>query len=444
MADMSQTDPPVYPQPIPVQPLPYSTTGLVREGRPGLVTAIAVLCIVVACLSGITSFAQGGYAFLFYVMSKTMSAFASMPPTASMAVAPPPGTETLQPGEAGSADNTLQNMLSLDGGRVRELDKLLRAHGRLVFGNDEDTPLTAAIVRSAVQSSSPAGPSDGSSATFTTSEGTVEIFPDHAVFTSNQGTVIRTSAANNTDSQASSSQVTAVNVSVHTSPGAASQPANTTLDPAEVDRVMTAIQRMSPTPLTKTQLATIRTAISVPNQQLVTPGISTAVTGTQVDPNGNVTVTFDSGWMIVGPTGQMVSTFSNRMPFRGFGISGQSAGLVIAEAGASLLLAIYLFIVGILAFRTAGRNGILFKIYAVLKIPLAIFAGVALPWMAYEFATGAVRNAAITPAPPAPSLAPFIGWGIGIALLGMALPIGLLIALRAPSVREYYRGQTMR
>ncbi|HXE55211.1 MAG TPA: hypothetical protein VN541_19465 [Tepidisphaeraceae bacterium] len=445
---MSQTNPPLYPQPIPVQPLPYSTTGMVREGRPPLVTAIAILCIVVACLSGITSFAQGGYAFLFYVMSKTASAFATMSATASSPAGTPPASQTLQPGEAGTANNTFQNMLSLDGPRVRELDKLMRAHGRLIFGIDEDTPLTAATIRSAVQSSNPAGPSANAPATFTTTEGKVEIFPDHAVFTDQGGTVLRTSAADNTNSQAFSMQASPVHVSVAGPSGATTQPANTTLTPADVDRVMTAIKRMSPKGLKQPQLKTIRQAISAPNQQLVTPGISTPVTGTQIDFSGNVTITFDGGVIVVGPAGQLISSFSNRAMMAGmasgFGISGTTAALVICEAIASLLLAIYLFIIGILAFRTAGRNGILLKLYAVLKIILAICAGVAIPWIFHEFVTGMTRNVAITPVPPSPSLAPFVGWGIGIALLGMALPIGMLIALRAPSVRDYYAGQTMK
>src|SRR5437660_1379592 len=69
VSHVSQLDPASGPPPIPVpvQPLGYSTPW--EHRRPGLITAIGVLCIVVACLSGLTNLASAFQGFGFYMVS---------------------------------------------------------------------------------------------------------------------------------------------------------------------------------------------------------------------------------------------------------------------------------------------------------------------------------------------------------------------------------------
>lgn len=446
MRGMSETDPAPEPPPIPVQSLAYS---LPQQGRPGIITAIAVLCIVVACLSALFSFGIGMYGFMFYMMSKVSSSMTTMSTPASVsAPAPPPAVQALQPGEAGTADNTLQSMLSLDAARVRELDKLMRAHGRQVFGIDEDTTLTAATIRESVKEPKPAEAGSNSPASFKTEEGTVEIYPDRALFTSaDSSTTVTTSSAKNSDDQSQS--VAAAGTDPTTNP--ATQPADTTLPPAEVERVIAKVRQMgriSGLTLSPSQVRAVRTALSVPSQDLVTPGTPSPVMSVSGARNSYVFIQFDGGSLQLGPQGQVISSMSTRATMRGFpgfNVTGAAAGTVIGEAIASIGLAIYLFVVGILAFRSSPKNPWLLRIYACVKIVLALLAGSGIAWMAYQFASGVTQAGATatgTAAAP-PSWRPFITAGCVIAALGLLFPIGLLIALRIRTVNEYYSTPTV-
>lgn len=424
---MSQVDPFMpSPEPIPAQALAYSMVGVQR--RPGIVTAIAVLCIVIACLSGLSSLILGIYGCVFWMMGVFTSAMASASAASAPATAAaPPAFVKLSLEDAGVAVNALQSKLALDGAHVRELSRLLRTHGREIFGGDEDAALSTAQVNAAVQWSTPQPTDRAGPAQFSTAQGSVEIYADRAVFTSADASrVVQTSAVDNSDSATGPPPT----------PSAGGR--NNALTPAEINQLILNVQQ-SAAVLNPAQVAALRAELSKPNQRLVTPGASSSTVFAAVQTGGNATIQFNRGNMLVlGPQGQVISSGPIRFPK--ISISAGTAGLVIGEAATSCALAIYLLIVGILAFRPARRVPLMLRIYAVLKIPLAVLAGVGVPWMVYQVVESAMKNTmtvAGTPAAPPPT-GPFIGWGIGIALVGMAFPVAVLIALVTRTCKSYY------
>jgi hypothetical protein len=79
------------PTPAPVSTLDYSYA--TNRGRPGVVTAVGVISIVVACLTGLGSL-MGMFSALGYIMMSRMpaSAFTAGPPTPMTATTSPTGT----------------------------------------------------------------------------------------------------------------------------------------------------------------------------------------------------------------------------------------------------------------------------------------------------------------------------------------------------------------
>ena len=427
---------PPTPPPVPVQALAYSAPWQERS-KPGLITAIGVMCIVVACLSGFVSLIMGFYGFGFYAITKFSTGRSAAAGTSiSVSSTGPQADEKLPVGDVGVADNTLRSRLNLDGARLRELDKLMRSHGKAIFPTDEDsdgTPLTAARIRAAVKEHN-VTPDAAGAAHFATEAGAVDVFPDHAVFTAADGaTTIDTSAVRNTESTSSASTSTMA-------VGAGAAQARTTLTPAQVQKIIRDIKRRSPQALTAAQLATVQSQLSAPNQQLVTNAAGMPVTN--VMPQGtNMMIQFDGGFLTVGPQGQVISVFSygsNPFATGGANLSGVAtpAILLILEAFCSVGVAIYLLIVGIFVFRSSLRSPQLLRIYACVKIPLALAAGAVVAWMGYEFMT------AITKSMPAGSAGAGIGyasiWAAVLTVLGLAFPVGLLIALRSRTAREFF------
>jgi len=441
---MSSFDPASIPPvlPTPVQALPYSIP--VRYGRPGIITAIGVMCIVVACLSGITSFGSGVYSFGFFMLSRmstiaTRSAAISSASVSTAQTASLPGP--LSAGDVGVAVNSLKSKLSLDGPLVRELDRLLRLHGREVLGGDDDTPLTAAIVDGLVQASGTFPSVAHSPAQFQTPQGVVVVYPDHASFTATHGSVtISTSARHHFDER---SAVSTNTLDSHTPSGLSYHLTSTaTLSSAQVATVVAAVTSINTT-LNGSQLASLQKELAKPNQILVTPAAAAPggrpVISSFAPQGGNAVIMFDTGsQLVLGPTGQVIS--SGPPAFPKFNISGPLVVTLIADAIGSIALAIYLLVIGIQVFRASFRGQRLLKIYAWLKIPLALVAGTGLSLLGYQFAKGITVMApyAGSAASTAPMTAGFVIWGCIVAALGLAFPIGLLIALHSRTVKDYY------
>ena len=422
---MSQFDPaPVAPpMPIPVQPLGYSLYA--HQVRPGIITAIGVMCIVVACLSGIASLVTGMYGFGGYMLSKLPSRM----PTSSVTVAAPTSasssTPSLSPADAAVATNALTRTLALNGKQVRELSNLLRNNGRDVLGGDENVPVSSPFVTDQVQNIQ--HQPDGS-VSFDTAQGHVDLFDDHSHFNSSDGSqTTDLSAANGSNSYTQNHTSVAFSATPSSSGSAGAA-----LTPAEIQKAVAAAQqsaiKLSSRSLTPAQLAALNSQLSSPNQQLVTPGSSVSVMSASVQPNGNAIITFNTGSMLVlGPQGQVISSGAFRMPK----VSLATAMTLMGEAGASILLAIYLLVIGIVVFRSYRGTAKLLRIYAVLKIPLAIAAGIGIGRFGYELTSSSLLASSGMGSA-------FYVWGVVLAIVGIAFPIGLLIALSTRGVRNYY------
>jgi hypothetical protein len=117
-------------------------------------------------------------------------------------------------------------------------------------------------------------------------------------------------------------------------------------------------------------------------------------------------------------------------------INPWAALLAVGESLLSLGLAIYLLVIGILVFRGSHAGARQHRIYALIKIPLALLAGVASGWMYFGFVSSmpfSTRGIGVF----------FVVFAIVAAVISMAYPIGLLIALQSRSVRGYYaQGRT--
>lgn len=446
---MSEVEPPIPPPPplpgqvapIPVRALTYSDT--FNQQRPGLITAIAVLAIVVACLSGLGSFITGMYGFGLFMVSRFTP---PMGATVATQTAVAPDTK-YPPADAAVAVNALSPALQLDPARTRELDKLLREHGKDVFGEgDDDQQVTALGVRGAVKESAAAGPAADAPAHFTTQFGRVDVYPDHATFAPVDGSPALRTSATEPPAPAVPAATTQTDMSVATvvGPGPATQPQQgNTLTPAQLKRVMDAVKKQASGSLNAAQLETVRAQLAAPNQQLVVSPTAASVTSVMLQ-GTNVMVQFDGGMLTLGPKGQVVSLFSyGNMATTGFAaggprISGGSAALVMLEAGLSIIAAVYLLVVGILVFRSSFNSPWLLKVFAWVKIVLAIMAGAAVTWMAYDFTRVMAASVPGGTTPGGPALAFIAMWGALLTVLGAAYPIGVLIALRSRTAREYF------
>lgn len=438
---MSQFDPGSLPPPIPVpaQALAYSTPLPYR--RPGIVTAIGVMSIVIACLSLLANFGTGMSAWGFLMMSRMTARMSrSMTTLATPPAPPPPAAAQLSVGEVGVAVNTLSPMLGLDGPHERELDRLLRLHGREVFGGDDDTRLTGVQIRDDVTVNRKMSPSSAQPAQFTTDQGTIDVYANRAVFTSSDGrTVLETSARNRRDvTRSTAHAATSVHVTTVGPGGVSSWPPTATLTPAQVRTVVSAVKAAATPPLNPAQVKSLQAELSKPNQPLVMSGSATQVPAVLSQPGGNVTIYFNGGTVLaLGPAGQVISSGPPPMPK--FNISPAVAALVMIEAALSAALAVYLLVVGVIVLRGSFMAPRLLRIYAWIKIPLAILAGVGVGTLMYQFYSAIVAmpgGAGVATGSPLPLIGSI--YGVVLGVLGLAFPIGVLIAVRSRTFRGYF------
>jgi hypothetical protein len=109
----------------------------------------------------------------------------------------------------------------------------------------------------------------------------------------------------------------------------------------------------------------------------------------------------------------------------------------VALAVLGLLLAILLFVAGILALRDSRKARKLHLWYSGVKIPLAAVSGVISAWMTAQFvnaitaSSGGAQQAGMISA---------VMWGSAAVSVAIAwiYPIALLIVMNTRRVREYY------
>jgi hypothetical protein len=404
------------PAPVPVHALTYSEAAGPR--KPGIILALAIVTVVVACLSGLANLVFAGYALVQYQMAR---AYSMMSATPTAMATPPKADMTLNMSDATAAVNAVQSVVNLDGARVRELNKLLRQHGKDVFPTDDiDGPLTAAAVKEMIHEHGEA-PADTAGAYFVTDQGRVDIFSDHAVFASTDGKrKIETSAVKNTDTDTGNGSL------------------DNTLTAAQVRRVMSAVKKAANPPLNAAQLASVQTQVSAANQQLVNPANASPVSSVTPtgSPGNSVMIQFDSGMLWLGPKGEITSmnayasgstAFTTSTSFTPPTINKSAVALMLLEAAGSGALAIYLLIVAMFLFRSSFSSPRMLRIYVWLKIPLAVLAGVAVVMVNLPNATTAGEASELWT------------WTLVLVAVGLAFPIACLLVLRTRTVPEFFR-----
>jgi hypothetical protein len=442
--------------PLPVAALPYSD--YVRTGRPGILTAVGVISIVVAGLG----FIGGLYSGLSLIMFNAMAAFAPMampvpnapPPAAAAATTMPAGVASassvvvtargLESNDRAMVASALGEMRFISSARAAQLDALLAEAGKDIFGIvDEGQTLNTDRVQKLVLShttSLSANPAVPGPDTFRTESGRFELYDDRAVFyPSHGGEIVRVSTLTN---------------------------ATGGLSPDQVEQAVTQAQAASGNAMTPSQLAGLRTLLSAPSQQHVSVlTVPTAVRGAQPMGDGSVMITFPNGFAQIGPQGQiqmathtasdgsMVTTSAGGGAFTVGGAGGPGGGRVrangaaMAVAGfatlASAALAAYLLVAGIFVLRDSPRGRKLHLIYAWIKIPLALACALSAWWLVNSYLEAANAQAAAAGGATW-TMNPFAS-RLGVqetvlAVLGVIYPIALLIVMQARGVKEYYGG----
>lgn len=421
-----------------MQPLQYVHSD--RSCRPGLITSIGVISIVVACFTGIfgliTSFQAIGY-YMMTLMSSSMAATQSRV-RATATASPPVAAEVGVVGPRGMAQPereqvvaALNRMRPLTPSRKRHLDAILAASGRDMA--------TGAVTESGTMPAMRSGevPPDF----FVTPAGRLEVFSDRAVFYPIKGATVRTSAPPLPPPGAAPAPPPAPEVLVSTPTTAlATAPATTAPAPgaltsAEVQSIIRQAQSLSSNGLNASQVNGLQALLAAPGQQLVMPGAAEgSVVAAVPQQNGPTFIQFsDGGSLRLGQQGNVMS-ITTAPVFPTFSFNPLAVGVMLVTSLASMALAVYLLVCGIVTLRQSPRGRRLHLIYACIAIPLVVTFGIASAQAARDWATGIAGVPALAPLSTGPSLFS----GVVPTVLGCAYPVALLIALNLKSVREYY------
>jgi hypothetical protein len=458
-------------QPIPVQSIPADQFPQQEEPtayphsyvrrRPGIITAVAILSITIGSLGMITSGLSALYGSLFFFVARQTAAFANMTPPATVTAPQPVVSTGDSPVQAAVDDNgepvvadrgldasrrkiivdVFASQRPLSDLRRRQLHALLANAGQDMFLSSGGA-IDAAVIRQAISQSGelpPASAADTAAGPdyFVVPTGRIEISDDRAVFepADHSQETIRVCAPSPATSAAAATAGAAV------------------ISPQDVQTAVQIVNLQSGNRLTSPQRQTLATEFSSSTGLLRPPPPGTAIgselSSTLYQPDGTVLVLTARGELQIAPDGSVrfrylqsgtmtgqtgaftataFATGGTRPPIRAI-----AAIFVLAEAVLSLLLSIYLLLIGILALRQNPRGRMLHMIYAFLKIPLAILCGIAWCSLAGGLFAALPGN---QPANASYGVRAFLL----IMMTGMAVlyPIGLIITFSTPFVKRYY------
>jgi hypothetical protein len=417
---------------------------VVRPSRPGIVTAIGVTSIVVASLSLIGTLWTAGSLLWLSTVASYAGALGGGTPGGPFGPGPAPAVPSattapvvegarsvvvesggLDSGARAAVAEGLSQLQFLTSPRLEQLDVLLAKSGRDIFPTLGTAP-SAGAVESAILghgTSLSADPGAPGSDYFRTRAGRFELHDDRAAFYPTRGEIVRVSTLTTSN------------------PG---------LNPAQVQAVVRQAQASSGNTLNASQSAALNNLLGAQGQQLVSPlTVPTAIRGvTPLGGDGSVMIQFPNGFATIGPQGQTSSSTGSAaaaagaaMPFARVRLSG--AGLALAWFATLVggALAVYLFVIGILVLRQSPRGRTLHRLYALVKIPVAILGAAAAWWLTLSYAEALL--AAAGPANPLAAVSGGAADTIGtqqvvFGVLGLIYPIALLIVLQTRAVKDYY------
>ena len=422
-----------YPEPPPMAGMTFPST--ITPARPGILTAIGVISVIVGSLGTLAGLWSVGSLFAFSRMVTVANVLARAgpgggPAGAGASPAAVPATAPVGQGgpevavdEAGMDEvarrrvaEALSEVLFLSPPRLEQLDVLLAKSGRDIFPG-LSAGATPDAIGNLVQghgTSPSAGPNSAGPDYFRTRAGRVELYDDRAVFYPARG-----------------AEVVRVSTLTMSNPG---------LTPEQVQEVVDQAQAASGNTMNASQVAALKNLLGTPGQQHVSRlTVPTAVRGATPMRDGSVAVTFPNGFATFGPQGQVSSgTGAGGMPFGRARLNGAALALCNFAAVVGLGLAVYLLVIGIWVLRQSPRGRKLHLIYAVVKIPVAILGIAATWWLVSSLMDSPLVGAGPNAFPienMATSLA-IQATVLGVA--GLIYPIALLIALQSKAVKDYY------
>jgi hypothetical protein len=179
------------------------------------------------------------------------------------------------------------------------------------------------------------------------------------------------------------------------------------------------------------------------------PGLTAQVKSAAGLRDGTLVITFTMGKLRMGADGSVAggvpaaaptTSPASSAPNLAFAtppvtVNGAACAMAIADAALSLLLAIFLLVIGILTFRPDGAPRRLYVIYALAKLACGTIGVIGFAWIARSLSAGA---------PYAQNMVTgFQGMAssaVALCAIGLAYPVGLLLTLfLSRSAREYYR-----
>jgi hypothetical protein len=448
--------------------VPHST-------RPGAITAIGVISIVVGCLSFL-GYVTLGFSLLWFSFMARFAGYATavpVPPTPTPVIGPagttqPAGAEdeivpdgetsTVEPTKSVEAAATveeevgprglnaearanvaeaLSNAQVITEPRLAQLDGLLVKAGKDMFPTTAGKPLTSDRVSRMIEGVTvgiSGDPNIPGPDTFRTPGGRVELYDDRGVFYPvRAGEIVRVS-----------------------------RPTATTHAPLtaqEVGIVIASAQSQLGNTMNPAQVTALRTLLTAPGQQHVsTLTLPTAVRSASQLGN-SVYIVFPSSTVTIGPQGQTTtSTFgsgSSSAAVAGFGfgskavpIKGVAMALATVAALAGIGLAIYLFVIGIMVLRGSARGRGLHQVYAGLALAVIVLGTAAAWWLTSNFTTSFNAAAGTNPLARG-TMVTLVSTVVMmphsvVAVMGCIYPIALLIVMQTAGVKEYYRTTSTR
>jgi hypothetical protein len=398
---------------------------------------------VMSLLLGAASMLVNGMLLLQLVMMYRMSqataamANASAASTAAMAAPVADTTEALPPRGMPVAQRRivaegLGNVRTLSEQRTAQLDLLLAEGGKDIFLLSGAALTPQAIAANVSESAKIPGVAGREGPdVFVVGQGRMELYDDHAAFFPSRGGEVIRVAGLREDSSGTK-----------------------TLGASQVQLIQAKVEKLAGMKLNAAQSTALTTSLASPGQQLVTPAASMADIAAQVQyataqDDGSILIGFASSAITLDAVGK-VTAFSSAlggMSGRGggkpqnFAINPAAGTLAVADCVVSILLAVFLCFAGVQVFREARQAAGAHRIYAWVKLPIAIASAIVWAWLWSSFlksiqtATGGTLTPNQSFAIKMVTLA-----GIAIGLSGAIYPIVLLLALRGRTMRDYYGG----
>lgn len=378
------------------EPVEYSSPVATR-GRPGILTAVGIMSIVMAVLGFGAAGVSGMVGLGMYMMGAASRAMQIKPITPA-----PPVTSAI-------TSSVFTDKQALDPVKLKHLELLLKDYGSEVAGND----VSPGFIRESRTWTS----TDGQPITqYVTRTGRVEVFSDHAVFYPTSGYPIRNVVAD-----------------------ADSDPTATTLSDKQIDKIVARVQTLTNNAMNPAQVSRLKTTLQEPGQNFIpmpSPSPESAVTHAMKRTDGSVMVLTSNGNMTIATDG----TRTMYRSYSAAGISGpggmpqvdQSAALLtIVSSVLNAILSIFLLVIGILVLNDSRNGRLLHRIFAYVKLVVVVGAGLAQFWLFQSLVQNNPAGA------PNPSTYFGVASVVGIGL-GCIYPIALIIVFGTRKVREYY------